>query len=50
MPGAFDPATFSKEFDTGQVWISTDANDFRGDEVIGAVATFAEEQCRDFEF
>lgn len=48
MPGAFEPAAFSKAFDTGQVWISTDANDFRADEVIGAVVDFAEEHCRGF--
>lgn len=42
MPGAFAAGVFSPTaFDTGQVWIDTEATDHRANEVIGRVAEFA---------
>jgi hypothetical protein len=42
MPGAFQADIVQRNaFQTAQVWISTDANDYKADEVIRSVVDFA---------
>jgi hypothetical protein len=49
MPGAFARGVFSSAaFDTGQVWIETEANDHRAHEVIKNVAEFARSRLANF--
>jgi hypothetical protein len=44
FPASFDASTFDQSaFDTETVWIDTSENDFRADEVIQKVASFAED-------
>jgi hypothetical protein len=45
MPASFDAAVFDRSaFDTETVWIETEANDYRADEVIKEVLQFARDQ------
>jgi hypothetical protein len=45
MPSAFAPGAYSPAaFDTGQVWIDTEATDHRANEVIARVSEFARMQ------
>jgi hypothetical protein len=45
MPASFDAAVFDRAaFDTETVWIETEGNDYRADEVIKEVLQFARER------
>jgi hypothetical protein len=45
MPASFDAAVFDRSaFDTETVWIETEGNDYRADEIIKEVLQFARDQ------